>query len=156
MTLPSHDSHLVSALSASRLYQEFARAFTGGTGLPLNLHAPEPVPLACAERKKQKPFCALMAKTNDTCAACEGLQRSLEEEAQFMPKTLECSAGLSVTAVPVRAGDKLIAFLQTGHILLHRPNRTEFDRIATTLQSFGAPVDLRRLEDAYFNTRVLP
>jgi AraC-like DNA-binding protein len=80
----------------------------------------------------------------------------LEEQAQLIAKTLECFAGLSVTAVPVRAGDKLIAFLQTGHILLHRPNRTEFDRIATKLQSFGVQVDLTRLEDAYFNTRVLP
>jgi AraC-like DNA-binding protein len=56
-----------------------------------------------------------------------------------------------------RAGarrDKLIAFLQTGQILLHRPNRTEFNRIARTLLSFGAQIDLKKLEETYFNTRV--
>lgn len=154
MTPPSYDPRLVDALSASRLYQDFARAFTSGTGLPLSLHAPGLVQTVDGERKRQKPFCALMAKTNETCAVCEGLQQRLEEEAQFTPKTLKCSTGLCLTAVPVRADDKLVAFLQTGHILLHRPNRAEFDRIARTLRSFGGQVDLERLEEAYFSTRV--
>ena len=54
-----------------------------------------------------------MAKTNTTCAECYALQQKLEEEAQLRPKTLKCFAGLCETAVPVRVGDKLIAFLHT-------------------------------------------
>ncbi|HZJ13540.1 MAG TPA: helix-turn-helix domain-containing protein [Chthoniobacteraceae bacterium] len=142
-------------LSASRMYQDYARAFTRGTGLPLNLHAPEVTRVIDFDRKDENPFCALMAKTNQTCAACYGLQQKLEAEAQLSPKTLKCFAGLCETAVPVRVGDKLIAFLQTGHILTHRPNRTEFNKVAKTLLSFGAEVDLKQLEEAYFNTRVL-
>ena len=152
---PDDDHSSLSVLSASRMYQDYARAFTRGTGLPLNLHAPEVMRVINFDRKEENPFCALMAKTNQSCAACYGLQQKLEAEAQLEAKTLKCFAGLCETAVPVRVGDKLIAFLQTGHILTHRPNRTEFNKVARTLLSFGAEVDLKRLEEAYFNTRVL-
>ena len=155
MTPPSHDPTPIGTLSASQMYQDYARAFTRGTGLPLRLHAPELMRVLEFDRKEENPFCALMAKTNQSCAACYGLQQKLEAEAQLAPKTLKCFAGLCETAVPVRVGDKLIAFLQTGQILLHRPNRTEFNKVAQTLLSFGAQVDLKRLEEAYFNTRVL-
>jgi AraC-like DNA-binding protein len=83
------------------------------------------------------------------------LQQKLEQEAHLQPKTLKCFAGLCETAVPVRVGDKLIAFLQTGQILLHHPKKPEFNRIAETLIKWGAEVDLKKLEEAYFNTRVL-
>lgn len=152
---PAGDNIPLSVLSASRMYQDYARAFTRGTGLPLNLHAPEVMHVVNFDRKVENPFCALMAKANQSCAACYGLQQKLEAEAQLAPKTLKCFAGLCETAVPVRVGDKLIAFLQTGQILLHRPNRTEFNKVAQTLLSFGAEVDLKRLGEAYFNTRVL-
>lgn len=155
MTPHSHGPTLIGTLSASRMYQDYARAFTRGTGLPLRLHAPELTRVFEFDRKEENPFCALMAKTNQSCAACYGLQQKLEAEAQLAPKTLKCFAGLCETAVPVRVGDKLIAFLQTGKILTHRPNHTEFNKVAQTLLSFGAQVDLKRLEEAYFNTRVL-
>ncbi len=152
---PDDNHSPLAVLSASRMYQDYARAFTRGTGLPLNLHAPEVMRVVNFDRKEENPFCALMAKTNQTCNACYGLQQKLEAEAQLAPKTLKCFAGLCETAVPVRVGDKLIAFLQTGHILTHRPNRTEFNKVARTLLSFGAQIDLKKLEEAYFNTRVL-
>jgi AraC-like DNA-binding protein/ligand-binding sensor protein len=155
MTSHSHDPTPIGTLTASRMYQDYARAFTRGTGLPLSLHAPAMMRVVEFDRKEENPFCALMAKTNQSCAACYELQQRLEAEAQLAPKTLKCFAGLCETAVPVRVGDKLIAFLQTGQILLHRPNRTEFNKVARTLLSFGAKVDLKKLEEAYFNTRVL-
>lgn len=152
---PSRGNISLSILSASQMYQDYAQAFTRGTGLPLSLHGPHLTHVVDFEHKQENPFCALMAKTNKSCAACYGLQQQLEAEAQLAPKTLKCFAGLCETAVPVRVGDKLIAFLQTGHILLHRPNRTEFNKVARTLLSFGTQVDLKKLEEAYFNTRVL-
>lgn len=152
---PAGDNIPISVLSASRMYQDYARAFTRGTGLPLSLRAPEVMRVINFDHKEENPFCALMAKTNQSCAACYGLQQKLEAEAQLAPKTLKCFAGLCETAVPVRVGDKLIAFLQTGHILTHRPNHTEFNKVTRTLLSFGAQVDLKKLEEAYFNTRVL-
>jgi AraC-like DNA-binding protein/ligand-binding sensor protein len=146
---------VLKALSESQMYRDYERAFTHGTGLPLSLHGPEMLNVTRYARGQANPFCALLAKTNPSCAACYALQRKLEEEAQLQPKTLKCFAGLCESSVPVRLGDKLIAFLQTGQILLHRPKNGEFNRIAKTLVKWGADVDLKKLEEAYFNTRVL-
>ncbi len=154
MTNPS-DHTFLAALSESQMYRDYADAFTRGTGLPLSLHAPESMQVIHHGRKQENPFCALMAKTNQSCAGCYALQCRLEQEAQLEPKTLKCFAGLCETAVPVRVGDKLIAFLQTGQILLHRPDRAQFNKIAQQLIEWGAQVDLKRVEEAFFNTRVL-
>ena len=145
----------LEALSESQMYRDYAEAFTRGTGLPLSLHAPEIMHVVQHSRKQENPFCALMAKTNQSCAGCSALQCKLEKEANLEPKTLKCFAGMCETAVPVRVGDKLIAFLQTGQILLHRPDRAQFNKVAQQLIAWGAQVDLKRVEEAFFNTRVL-
>ena len=145
----------LQTLSGSDMYQDYERAFTEGTGLPLSLHGPEMLTVVQYARKKQNPFCKIMATANDSCAACYDLQQKLEEEAQLAPKTMKCFAGLCETAVPVRVGENLIAFLQTGQIFLQQPDKAGFNRVAATLLKWGTEVDLKRLEDAYFNTRVL-
>ena len=122
MTLISKASRqTVDILSASRMYRDYERAFTEGTGLPLRLQAPTLLSVVRYDRSQENPFCALMAKSDESCAAscaqCYALQCKVEEEAQFQPKTLKCFAGLCETAVPVRVGDNLIAFLHTGQIL---------------------------------------
>ena len=71
------------------------------------------------------------------------------------PKTLKCFAGLCDSAVPVRVGENLVAFLQTGQILLHKPSKLEFKKAARELINWGTQVDLKQLEEAYFQTRVL-
>lgn len=154
MTHPADDI-LLAALSESQMYRDYADAFTRGTGLPLSLHAPESMHVLHHRGRQENPFCALMAKTNPACAGCYALQCKLEQEAQLAPKTLKCFAGMCETAVPVRVGDKLIAFLQTGQILLHRPDRAQFNKIAQQLIKWGAEVDLKRVEETFFNTRVL-
>lgn len=57
--------------------------------------------------------------------------------------------------MPIRVGERLIAFLQTGQILLHKPNREEFSRATRQLLAWGADVNLKALEEAYFQTKVL-
>src|SRR4029077_1847295 len=98
---------------------------------------------------------ALMAQTHPVCSECVALQQQLAREARLEPKTLRCFAGLCESAVPVRVGDRLIAFLHTGHVLLEKPTPARFSRIAKTLLDFGAKVDLKQFEEAYFHTRVL-
>ena len=146
---------LLEKLSESQMFRDYERAFTQGTGLPLRLHEPEMMQVMRFPREQQNPFCALLANSNQVCAQCYALQQKLEQQAQLEPKTLKCFAGLCETAVPVRVGDKLIAVLQTGQVLLHRPDRAHFNEVAETLLKWGSEVDLKKLEEAYFNTRVL-
>ena len=142
-------------LSASQVYRDYERAFTQGTGLPLRLQGPDMLNLIRFTKAQENPFCALIAKAKESCAQCYALQCQVEEEAQLEPKTLKCFAGLCETAVPVRVAENVIAFLHTGQVLLQRPDKVQFKRIAATLIKWGAEVDLKKLEELYFNTRVI-
>ena len=146
---------LAHRLQESQIYQDYEKAFTAFTGLPLALRAIDSLDLPHHGQLNEAPFCALMAQTNKSCSACLELQGRVEREAKLEPKTLKCFAGLCDSAVPIRVGENVIAFLQTGQVLLHQPNKQEFKRTTRELLKFGAEVDVKRLEEAYFQTRVL-
>ena len=153
---PARRSHaLVDQLTRSEIYRDYARAFQEAVGLPLSLRPLEAFDLPHQGSPCENPFCALLATAHQSCAACLQLQRKVEEAANLKPQTLECFAGLVDSAVPIRVGDDLVAFLQTGQVLLHKPSRRDFSRVARQLLKGGAEVDLKRVEEAYFQTRVL-
>lgn len=146
---------IVAQLKRSQVFRDYEQAFRETTGLPINLRPVEAFDLPHHGDPKESPFCALMAQSNHSCASCLQLQKKVEEEARLEPKTLKCFAGLCDSAVPVRVGDNLIAFLQTGQILLHAPSKVDFTRATRQLVQWGTEVDLKRLEEAYFQTRVV-
>ena len=146
---------LVDHLRRSDIFRDYQKAFNETTGLPLALRALETLDLPLHGVKNENPFCALMATTNKSCAACLELQKRVEVEAALEPKTLKCFAGLCDSAVPVRVGENVIAFLQTGQILLHQPTKEQFTRTTTQLLKYGAEIDVKQLEEAFFQTRVL-
>jgi len=146
---------LVQQLKESQIFRDYERAFRDTTGLPITLRPLEAFDLPHHGDPKEAPFCALMARTNQTCSACLQLQKRVEEEARLEPKTLKCFAGLCDSAVPVRVGENLVAFLQTGQVLLHKPSSLDFRKVTRELLAFGVETDFKRLEEAYFQTRVL-
>lgn len=146
---------MVEHLKRSQIYRDYEKAFTATTGLPLALRAVDTLTMPLHGAKNEAPFCALMAGTNRSCSACLEMQKQVEEEARLEPKTLKCFAGLCDSAVPIRVGNNVIAFLQTGQILLHTPSKREFTKLARQLINWGAATDINRLEEAFFQTRVL-
>jgi ligand-binding sensor protein len=147
-------AQLGAILSESQIYRDYREAFQKATGLPLKLSSPGKLQ-GLGSELNQSPFCVLMVRTNKSCAVCYALQRDLKREAQLAPRTHHCFAGLCETAVPVRVGENLMAFLATGHVFLHRPTKSQFNRVASHLLKWGSEVDLKSFEEAYFNTRVL-
>ena len=115
---PPPETPIYAALSESAMFRDYQDAFEKATGLSLNLHEPGDDHGCGAQAQPSGgsvlPFCALLTRSNRSCAACFALQNELEAKAQLKPTTLKCFAGLCETAVPVRVGEKLIAFLQTG------------------------------------------
>lgn len=146
---------LVEQLKRSQIFRDYEQAFRETTGLPFRLRAVGSFDLTHHGDPKENPFCALMAQSNQSCSACLLLQRRVEEEAQLEPKTLKCFAGLCDSAVPVRVGENLIAFLQTGQVLLHKPSAAQFAKTTREILKFGTVVDVKRLEEAYFQSRVV-
>ena len=153
--MPLSNKEIIEQLSRSEIYRDYERAFGAATALPLKLRPAESWQLIQRGGKNENPFCALMAKSSRTCAACLDVQHKITQTKGVAPKTVVCFVGLCDTAVPLRQGNELIGFLQTGQVLLKEPTRAQFARTTKLLLEWGIKTDLKKLEDAYFHTRVL-
>jgi AraC-like DNA-binding protein len=146
---------LIKAISDSKVYQEYERAFNVLTGLPVSLQPVETWQLPHHGKRNENPFCALVSQNSHACAACLQAWEQLCEKAAHEPKTITCQAGLLDTAVPVRLGDRLIGYLQTGQLFGRRPTRRQFDRAAKLVAGWGVEVDREALRKAYYSTKVV-
>jgi AraC-like DNA-binding protein/ligand-binding sensor protein len=146
---------VLDRLSHSPIYQDYERAFAEATGLPLTLSPVEDWHLAHHGRRSENPFCAILAKQTNACAACLQTQHELAETAKEEARTATCFAGLVETAIPLRVGSRLLGFLRTGEVLLHKPTARDFDRVRQRMLALGMKIDSKRLREAYFHTRVL-
>ncbi|HUD48420.1 MAG TPA: helix-turn-helix domain-containing protein [Candidatus Baltobacteraceae bacterium] len=146
---------LVEALANSTIYQDYERAFSETTGLPVSIRSVESWQLPHRGKRQENPFCAMMAGKSRSCAACLRLQQQLSETAQNEPQTLTCELGLSDTAVPIRFGERLVGFLQTGQVFRKKPTEKQFDRAALQVAQWELEIANDQLRQAYFSTKVL-
>ncbi|MEY4940165.1 MAG: hypothetical protein RIQ93_1900 [Verrucomicrobiota bacterium] len=145
---------LVTRLRGSRLFRDYQHAFETATGMPLVLRAAGSFQPPLRGSAQMNPFCAMMAATSKTCASCLELQQRVEDAAAAGSSTLQCFAGLTESAVPVRIGAKVVAYLQTGQVMLRPPTEKGF-RTATSRLDKAAGPDMAQAHAAYFRTRVL-
>jgi AraC-like DNA-binding protein len=150
------DRGLIEALISSKVFQDYERAFSEATGLPVALRPVESWQLPHHGKRNEAPFCALMSEKSRACAACLQVQEKLSQAAAREARTVGCPAGLCDTAVPVRLGDRLIGFLQTGQIFRKKPTQAQFERAAKLVAEWGINVEREKLKQAYFGTRVVP
>src|SRR5260370_30056243 len=146
---------IIQRISRSEIYKDYERAFIDSTELPLALRPVEIWNLAMSGKAHASPFCELMAECNRTCAACLEVQKRIAESNGTGPTTVTCFAGLCDTAVPVQLWDRVIGFLQTGQVALRKPNIRQFEKITKQVIKWGVHIDLSKLEDDYFHSRVL-
>jgi len=153
--LPPIRSAVVARLQQSELFREYQQAFETTMGLPLVLREAGSFRTPLQDSKQVNPFCALLTQTNKTCAACLQLQQRVEEEAIHEAKTIQCFAGLSETAVPVRVGDHVLGYLQTGQVFFKAPSRKKIKEIIRLTHAQDNGRAARELESAYFQTRII-
>lgn len=146
---------LIQRISKSDIYRDYERAFSDATELPVALRPTEIWRFALEGKRYQNPFCAMLAKSNRTCAACLETQKKMQDMPGDGAKTVTCFAGLCDTAVPVRAGDKVIGYLQTGQVALRKLDTAQFNKITQQLFDWDVTVDLTQLKDAYYHSRTL-
>lgn len=147
--------NVVDHLQRSPIFRDYVKAYETTTGLPLALRSIGAFQSPLHASKQVNVFCTLMAERNQTCAACLRLQQRMESEATTEAKTLQCFAGLTESAVPLRVGEKVLGHLQTGQVLLHPPTKAGFAKIRRQLVEWNSTTDLSKLEAAYFVTRVV-
>jgi AraC-like DNA-binding protein/ligand-binding sensor protein len=148
------DDELISRIRRSETFLEYESAFEAATGLPLNIRPLESWNLPHASRRNENPFCAILARTNRTCAACLEVQEQVVNDAVDQPATVTCFAGLSDTAIPIKVGERRVGFLQTGQVALKAPSDSAFRKVKAKLTEWGLESDAKALEEAYFNTKV--
>jgi AraC-like DNA-binding protein/ligand-binding sensor protein len=153
--LTKRNRELVACMEKSALFRDYRAAFETATGLPLTIRATGAFQVPLAGSKRINPFCALMAARNKSCGACLELQERAENEAGGESKTLECFAGLHDSVVPIRLGESVVAYLQTGQVMFRAPTEKKFQAAVKKLQEWGDLGDVLELETAYFQTRVL-
>jgi AraC-like DNA-binding protein len=150
------DRALIEALVNSKIFQEYERAFNEATGLPVALRPVETWQLPHHGKRNEGPFCSLISEKSRACASCLSVQEQLSELAALEAHTIGCPNGLCDTAVPVRLGDRLVGFLQTGQVFKKKPSPSQFERVARQLAEWGIDMDRQTLREAYFSTRVVP
>jgi AraC-like DNA-binding protein/ligand-binding sensor protein len=146
---------IIQQLSESQIYRDYEKAFNNATLLPLALRPEVIWQPALRDKKNENAFCALMAKSSRSCAACLQVQDELTQGEPRESHTVSCFAGLSDTAVPLIVGGNRIGFLQTGQVAWRTPTEAGFSRVSRQLLNWGTRVDLTKLEDAYFHSLVL-
>lgn len=146
---------LVEKLKRTEIFREYEEAFRGASGLPIAFTAPETWGLPLHGDVNENKFCEEMASSRHACAACLEMQQKLSHGRPGEVITVKCFAGLCDSAVPVQIGEKLLGFLRTGQVLTEAPTEESFDRMAQQLIVWGSEVDLKKLHEAYFASKVL-
>lgn len=146
---------VAARLQESQIFRDYQDAFQMATGLPLVLRAVGSFQPPLHGAKNIASFCALMGGVNKTCSACLQLQAKVDEQAPTETMTAQCFAGLSESVVPIRLGDKVIAYLQTGQVMLRPPTEKGFRAAMAELEKWKTAIDVTQLQTAFFETRVL-
>jgi len=149
------NENLIVTLANSRLYQDYERAYSEATGLPITLRAVETWQLPLHGKRKENPFCAFIATKSRACAACLQMQEKLCRDASQEPATITCAYGLCETAVPVKLGQQTIGFLQTGQVMRQKPTTASFKRAVEQGERLGVDLDDGNAHEAYFHTPVV-
>jgi len=146
---------LLARLSQSRIYQDYERAFSEATGLPLTLRSIEAWQPVHRGKGHENPFCALLMRNGRACGTCLSVQESLAKGSSQAAQTVVCFAGLRDSTVPIRLGNRLVGFLQTGQVRMTPPTQQAFKPVARQLLAWGMKGDLSALEEAYLKSVVL-
>ena len=148
---------LFQRLAQSELFQRYRQAFLDATNLPLQLEfaaAPENSP--CQTGENESLFCQAINGDHSHCEACVETTNKLRSNLDGDVHNLECFAGMQETAVPIRSGDTLLAYLKTGEIFVEKPTRTRFKPVAQILLAEGYPQDkVDELRNAWLATPVV-
>lgn len=138
--ITNHDRKLVEALQTSALYRGYQEAFRLATGMSLFLRLgyTEQIPRE-SERGEQNGFCQAMSCSARCAQACAAAHNGLRGPGAGAGKGCSgsCFARMMETAVPLRCGGSVIAWLWTGQVFVHGAGKRSFNEVASVLTGAG-------------------
>ena len=157
--ITNHDRKLVEALQASALYRGYQEAFRLATGMSmfLRLGQTEQIPRE-SERGQQNGFCQALSCSALCAQACAAAHNRLRAQEAGGEKGCSgsCFARMMETAVPLRCGGSVIAWLWTGQMFMQDAGRRSFNEVAAILKDAGCDgVETERLHQLWKATPAL-
>jgi len=153
--LTRKDYEVASRIEQSETFKDYREAFETATGLPLVFRRLGSFSAPMTGSRHLNPFCALLRGKAHACAGCHEMQSRLESGPWDSPRTVSCFAGLIESTIPIRVGEAVIGYLQTGQIRFERPNARDVATLVTTLSKSSASHFRSELIGAFLATRVL-
>lgn len=133
---------LVEALQATPLYRQYQQAFRKATGMAMILRLADTDEMPSAsERGDQNQFCAVMTGSGYNCEACESSRQAVKRNAGSEGASSQCFAHMSISALPVVVGGRIIAHLWTGQVFAPGVREAGFGTIEKTLRRAGAGLE---------------
>lgn len=123
--------------------------------MPLTFQPVDSWQLSLHGKKYENQFCSILSKNSNFCSKCLEQQYKLADPGAQSVKSNICFAGLCESSVPVRVGNDVLGFLQTGQVALKKPSRVHFKKVTKQLIEWGVKTDLKAVEEAYFHSRVI-
>jgi AraC-like DNA-binding protein len=131
----------VEKMAESPLFRQFQQAFEVVTALPLTLRAVESRPLAQIENRNQNHCCSLLSQTHGSCALCLKSQTLARTGVKDVPGAQVCALGLKETAVGVKVGKEIVAYLQTGQMFFKTPTREQTEHTLQQIREWGPDLE---------------
>ena len=156
--LQDYESRLVDRLKQSDLFKTYQDAFRTATGLPLRLVLVDEQWCLPEHRTNQSPFCEALNLCKVACNECVEANQALMKSAKEVegPATCKCFMGMSATAVPVKVGSSVVAFLKTGQVFQKIPTEQEYQKVSERLLEEGLNQDeVQNLKKTYFQTQTV-
>lgn len=146
---PEESWEFARRIGATRLFAKYQRSFAAASGLPLAIRPLGTFRMPATGHKKENPFCALLSSSRGGCLACLLAQGELEKAADQKTASHRCFAGLYDSLVPIHAGQRLTAYLQTGQTAIGKLDRSDYDRTHNELTLRGIELDPQATRKAY-------
>jgi AraC-like DNA-binding protein/ligand-binding sensor protein len=147
-----HALKIGQELTKSAIFKDYEEAFHELTHLPLRFipaYQDQPVNDTKAH---ENPFCQHLHRDQKLCGTCSIMHRILMEKGAEEPYSATCFAGLTETAVPVRLGEEVIGFLQTGQVILDHPEQDDLGQTSKEVLRFGLSLKDEEARKRYFDS----
>lgn len=148
---------LFDALARSRIVRNYVESFPIATGFVLKLQPTtgdrEMIPFGGLAN----PFCNMVACSPEAKDVCKKTFQTIRDQVAetLLPGRSSCFAGLTHVAIPVLSGGEHIATIYGGQLMVRKPTKEAFDKVARKLSRLGLAGKLPALEEAWFNTPVV-
>ncbi len=148
---------LFEALARSRIVRNYVESFPIATGFVLKLQPTtgnrEIIPFGGLAN----PFCNMVACSPEAKEVCKETFRTIRDRVAetHQPGRSTCFAGLTHVAIPVLSGGEHIATIYGGQLMVQKPTKQAFEKVARKLSRLGLADKLPALEEAWFNTPVV-